>query len=299
MISTHHQVATSSEPWLLLPVFDLMTHSNHTFSTYGHAMATQAIKDFERYMGEGQLQDEMRKLVLRLYSHATTGEDYFLDKTPRYHFISSAVVEMFPEGKPIVLVRHPLAIVASILETWADKKWYLYGYQFDLYEGIEGLEQTCIKYADKVLKVRYEDLLTNPSATMQQVFQHIGIQEDTTAWQKFSQVEISGHMKDPTGIDRYKEISAEPLDKWKKVFYNRYRVAWAHRYLNWLGKERLAMFGYDIDEIRAELDALPKSYKGIIMDSLRSIYGWWRITFQRDVAEHFKKIDSHKRNILR
>jgi len=302
MISAHPSVATSSEPWILLPAFNFFEHSGQTFSTYGHAMAIQAVHDFSRQMDGGidDLKVEIKTMILRLYRRAATHEEpYFLDKTPRYHVISKDIVDMFPESKPIVLVRHPLAIVASMLETWADKKWYLYGYKFDLYNGVDGLSATCQSHPDKVLLVRYEDLLVKPKETMAKVFKHLGIESNEDVWSAFSEVEIVGHMKDPTGINNYKSLSSEPLEKWKSVFSNRYRVAWAHRYLNWLGEERLAMFGYNIDDIRSDLDALPKSWNGVVVDFLRSIYGWWRERRQSDVFEQQTTLLKQQRNILR
>lgn len=299
MIASHPDVATSAEPWILLPALDVLQHSGQTFSTYGHAMAVQAIQDFTT-CANLNLEGEIKALILRLYARAATnGEHYFLDKTPRYHMISSEITSMFHQSKPIVLVRHPLAVVASILETWADRKWYLYGYKVDLYQGVEGLEATCKKYKDRVLLVRYEDVLLNTDETMQAIFKHIGLEDNAQSWSDFSKVKISGHMKDPTGIEKYKRVSSEPLEKWKAVFSNRYRIAWAHRYLDWLGQERLAMFGYDIDEIRAELDALPKSWKGVVADCCRSAYGWWRERWQKDVFEQQVTQPQYRRNILR
>jgi len=302
MIAAHPDVATSSEPWVLLPCIDLLQHRNNTFSTYGHAMAVQAVHDFAKQMdGESlALQEEVKEMVLRLYRRASpNGESCFLDKTPRYHTISEPIIEMFPEAKFILLVRHPLAVVASILETWADKKWYLYGYKTDLYDGYAGLELARQRFGKQLLLIRYEDLLVNPDESMAKVFAHLDLEADSDVWEKFVDVHLSGRMKDPTGIGRYQSLSSEPLDKWKSIFYNRYRIAWAHRYLNWLGKERLATFGYDIEEIKAELDVLPKSWKGVFGDVLRSAYGSWRIFRQGDVAELFETLAPDQRNILR
>ena len=36
----------------------------------------------------------------------------------------------------------------------------------------------------------------------------------------FADVRLRGTMGDPTGVDRYQELSTEPLDKWKRTLGN-------------------------------------------------------------------------------
>jgi hypothetical protein len=55
---------------------------------------------------------------------------------------SSDILAAFPEGKFIVLWRSPLAVGASIIETWASGKWNLYRVKVDLFDGIESLITT-------------------------------------------------------------------------------------------------------------------------------------------------------------
>ena len=47
---------------------------------------------------------------------------------------------------------------------------------------------------------------------------------------------------------------------------NPVRKAWCHRYLRWIGQERLAVMGRVLDVLIAELDALPRFYRRIGSD---------------------------------
>jgi len=55
-----------------------------------------------------------------LYNRAleVAGKRFFLDKTPRYYFIIPELKNVFPEAKFIILLRNPLAVLSSILNTW-------------------------------------------------------------------------------------------------------------------------------------------------------------------------------------
>jgi len=302
MVAAHPDVATSSEPWLLLPLMDMLQHREQTFTTYGHGMAVTAIREFVNEM-DGDVtafHEEMREFIYRLYRHAAkNGEHYFLDKTPRYHSICKQIIQLFPDAKFIFLFRHPLAVVASMLETFADGKWYLYGNRVDLYDGLAALTEGYSEYRDWVLKVNYENLLLDPASEMKRIFAYLGMTTESEAWRHFHEVEIRGHMKDPTGIGQYKDISTEPLNKWTTTFGNVYRIRWARRYIEWIGSERLHIMGYDADLLTAELDAVPTLYTGIAGDIARSLYGEWRTRQQRDVAEAMARLPVHRRYIIR
>jgi hypothetical protein len=57
---------------------------------------------------------------------------------------------------------------------------------------------------------------------------------------------------------------------------NPVRKTWCRRYLRWIGRERLAMMGYDLDALTAELDALPTSYRRVGSDVGRGCWGLLR-----------------------
>ena len=62
-------------------------------------------------------------------------------------------------------------------------------------------------------------------------------------------------------------MSREPLEKWKAQMANPLRKAWAKRYLRWIGAERLAIMGYDLEALLAEVDAIPLKLRSTASDA--------------------------------
>jgi hypothetical protein len=275
ILAAHEEVATVSEPWLLLPYFYAL-RDRGIYAEYNHTSASRAAEDFCGALpgGREDYVAEVRELALRLYARATpNGESYFLDKTPRYHLISSEILDAFPDGKHVFLWRNPLSIVASIIETWGGGRWNLYRHKVDLFDGLEALISAYEKHRDAVHAVRYEDLLMNPEASWDVVFRYLGLPFDPSVLGRFGDVELGGRKGDPTGTRKYDRISREPLERWRSVLATPTRKAWCRRYLRWLGAERLAIMGYDLEALLDELDALPAAYGRLGSDLWRGAYG--------------------------
>jgi hypothetical protein len=275
ILAAQEPIATVSEPWLLLPyLYTLREHG--IYAEYNHLVAVQAVEDFCALLpgGRNDYVAEIRELALRLYDKASPrGTRYFLDKTPRYHLISDEIVASFPEAKYLFLWRNPLAVVASIIETWAGGKWNLYRFKVDLFDGIESLIRTYERHKDKVHAMRYETLITNPEETWVEVFRYLDLPFDRAALEHFANVELVGRWGDHSGTRKYAKVSSDPLEGWRQTLNNPIRKAWCRRYLRWIGRDRLAVMGYDLDGLIAELDSLPTAYRRIGSDVGRGCWG--------------------------
>ena len=239
------------------------------YAEYSHKVMVQAVADFcgELPGGIDDYFEELRTFALRLYAKASKGEArYFLDKTPRYHLVVDDVIRLFPDGKFIFLWRNPLAVIASIIETWGQGKWHLYLCKVDLFDGLENLISAYQAHASQVCAVTYENLLSNPEAEWQRVFAYLELPFDPELLSRFNEVQLSGRMGDPTGVQQYQVLSKEPLEKWKGVLTNPIRKAWCRRYLRWIGSERLAIMGYDLQELLGALDSISLSMKFVGSD---------------------------------
>lgn len=275
VLASHEDVATVSEPWILLPYFYTLRRGG-VYAEYNHASAASAVEDFYGALPGGRQDyvEELRELALRLYRKATpNGERYFLDKTPRYHLICDEVVGAFPDGKHVFLWRNPLAVISSIIETWGDGRWNLYRHKVDLFDGMEELVAAYRRHGGVAHAVRYEDLLTNPAPTWEGIFRYLDLSFDASLLESFGGTRLNGRKGDPTGTKKYGGISREPLDRWRLVLANPLRKAWCRRYLRWLGRERLAVMGYDLDDLLRELASLPNSYRHVASDAWRGSYG--------------------------
>lgn len=276
ILSTHPKISTVTEPWILLPYLYTLKDGG-AFTEYGHRKMVSAVRDFYQNFpgGKDNYIQEIKSLVLRLYEKAVEGNPvYFLDKTPRYHLVSDEILQMFPEGKFIVIWRNPLAVAASIINTWKNGKWNLHEFYVDLYTGINNLSKTFKTYRKNVLFVKYEDLLSEPESTLKKIFAYIELDYDHTIIDNWHHTDIAGEMGDKVGYNNYMKISNEPLEKWRRTLRNPIRKYWAKRYLTWIGRERLGLMGYDMATLCTGLNDTPTSFKYLFSDVIRIIYSY-------------------------
>jgi len=265
-LGAYDDVSTVSEPWILLPLLSALRERGIR-SLYPHWLAHLAIQDFGAALpgGMSELRDELRETALRLYDAAAIpGARYFLDKTPAYHVIAPLLHDVFPDAKFIYLWRNPLSVLASILETWGGGRFVPHVFNVDLFNAVESLESS-YRGAENAFGVRYEDLLQS-DVEWRRMTDYLGLEWDPSALVRFADTRLVGRMGDPTGVERYQRVSAEPLDKWRSTIANPVRKHWARRYLRWIGEERLATMGYDLGELERMLDSAPNRADGVAAD---------------------------------
>jgi sulfotransferase family protein len=274
VLATHAEVATSNEPWVLLPQIYALRERG-AYAEYGQVPASRAIQEFAQSLPGGveDYREALRGFVLHLYRQAShPGATYFLDKTPRYAFIAEDLFQLFPDAAFVFLWRSPLSVLSSVVETWGRGRWMIHRWRVDLFDGVSRLAAARKEHQDTSYAIRYEDLVADPDSAWPELFSYLGLTFDPASLTGFHRKEYAGRMGDPSGQKRYRELSAEPLDKWRRTLCNPYRKAWAHRYLEWIGAERLALMGYDLTALLRELDALPAGGRRMASDLVRSAY---------------------------
>jgi hypothetical protein len=288
VLGAHPEIRTTAEPWILLPLLYSLK-SRGIYTEYGQEWATVAIADFcERLpRGEADYRAAIRAFALDLYAKAGGGEGrYFLDKTPRYHLVVEEIIALFPDAKFVVLWRHPLAVVASIIDSFGGGRWNLQDYAIDLYSGLASLIEASRRHSELAFSVRYEDLIAQPDATWPGLFAHLGLQYDPQMLVRFVEVPVAARVGDQIGTRAYRAPSTEPLDKWRGVLTNPLRKAWCRRYLRWLGKERLAHMGYDLAALEAELAGVRGDWRRLGPDlasgALKAAFGAFELRMMKD-----------------
>jgi hypothetical protein len=255
VIGSYPDVATVSEPWLLIPLLYTLRRRGIA-AEYTHPLAVDAIEDFclQLPCGVEDYRAELRRFILRLYAKAAPadGVRYFVDKTPPYFFVIDEILELFPDAKCIVLWRNPLMVLASLIELDGGV-WDPARYRENLFDGLAKLVRAHGRYPERLCAVRYEDLVTGDHGPWRRLCSYLDIEFDAASLTRFADLRLQGRMGDPLGVDRYSALSTEPLHKWRRRINNPLRKAWADRWLRWLGRERLRSMGYDLDELRADL----------------------------------------------
>lgn len=274
MLAADSRISSVAEPWVLLPfVYALKEQGVH--AEYSHHWANVALNDFIRELPNGK-QDYLSAIgsaILELYQKAAKNKDarYFLDKTPRYALIADEIIDIFPEGKFIFLWRNPLAVIASIVETWGGGQWDVSMCKVDLFDGMASLIDGYLAHPEKMLAIQYEHFLQSPEQELARIAEYLELEFDSAVLKNFSQVSFSGKLGDPTGVENYAAVDTAPLEKWKVVINNPLRKMWCRRYLRWLGEERLKVMGYDLNELMRELDSTGTSLTNLIPDIFRMI----------------------------
>lgn len=274
VLAADNQISSVAEPWVLLPfIYALKDKGVH--AEYSHYWANFALKEFIQELPNGK-QDYLTAVgtaISELYQKAAKNKDarYFLDKTPRYALIADEIIETFPDGKFIFLWRNPLAIVASIVETWAGGRWDVSMCKVDLFDGLVNLIDCYRAHSAGTLAVQYEAFLQSPEAELSRIAEYLELEFDAEVLNNFSQISFSGKLGDPTGVENYAAVDIAPLEKWKVVINNPLRKMWCRRYLHWLGEERLKVMGYDLNELMRELDSTGTSLTNLIPDIFRMI----------------------------
>jgi len=264
----HKDIESFAEPWIFLPlVYPLKDHG--VYAEYDHKQTYTAFKDFCDELPNGR--DTYLKAVgdcaLGLYRQASNQQSgYFLDKTPRYALICAEIMQAIPDARHVFLWRNPLAIIASLIETWGKGKWVIFYFQIDLFDGLANLISVYEQNRDHSVALRYEDFLADSENEMNRLCDYLELEAGSEMLKNFSDVSFKGIQGDPTGRQAYSSLRSEPLDKWKRVLNNPWRKAWCRRYLKWIGKDRLQVMGYDLDALLFELNAVPTSIQGFFMD---------------------------------
>ncbi len=287
ILGSHPEMSTVSEPWLLLPAFYALRPAG-VRSEYGHRYLSSAIIDFCNNVpgGINAYYDAVKTMALDLYSQASEpGSRYFLDKTPRYHLIAGELLDVFPEGKFILLWRNPLAVVASIIETWHKGKWLPYLHETDLFGGLERLIGITERHHDRVHILRFEDLINSPEETIGGICRHLDLPFHADMIQNLELKELSGRMGDPSTDGSFHDISEEPLKKWHQIMTGYVRKSWCRKYLTWIGAARLETMGYDPVELLNELNSIRTHMDLLFPDILRTFHGHYLKLTRKDFLE--------------
>lgn len=300
LIATHPEVSTVSEPWILLPLVAMYTDIE-SYSEYGEKLTAMAIEDFIEELPdkEEDLRRGIRRFVLELFGKVSSGDStFFLEKTPRNTLIIKELMAIFPEGKFIFLWRNPVSIVSSMMETFSKGRWRLHSNYVDLFKGYQAMCSAFEEFDDRILSIRYEDMVTSEEAIVERLEKYLGL-NIANHLNKLSKMNLKGSLGDKSGIEEYKEVSPKSIEKWRSNICNIYRKVWVINYLKWIGRERLGRAGYDYDNIVAEVRNIKVGWRFFFSDVARSGYGFFRRVLVIDILKkHIVGFTKGKRQYL-
>ena len=267
ILAGHSEIVSISEMWFLLP-FVYTLKETGTFSQYSSVSLNNAIRFLltEFPKGKQDYFDALRKFSENLYALiAHKNEKYVLDKTPRYYMIIKEIEKIFPDGKFIFLFRHPLSILASIIENFNNGKLGDWRHKIDLYKGPFMLCEGYKAIKRKSIAIQYESLIDNPKDVIKDICNYLSISYSQTLIKDFSKIPVKG-LGDKIGYEKYNKLEMETKEKWKTVLSTRYRKRHAIKYIRYLGENCINTFGYDMNKILRDVYFLKPNKGGSLID---------------------------------
>lgn len=247
VMSLHPSMDTASEPWFLLPLLSLLRERGVS-SAYGHSLAFWGAQEFFRGLPEGSeaVRVAIRRLALDLYQRSADGHGarYFIDKTPRYYLIAQDLLWTFPECRIIVLLRNPVSVISSMVQSWTKSYWRPNQFNTDLTDGIDRLLALSETDDPRVRSLQYESLVRNPDEEVSTIIRWLGL--PSIPGSLITKVpKLSGLLGDSTGQARYGSQISQASAVNLKAIDSPWRVRWCRNYLDRIGTDRLYRLGYD------------------------------------------------------
>jgi hypothetical protein len=272
LLAGHPDIQTSAETWLMLnPVYGLRSSGINT--EYNARWAAESIREFLDYYADGEetYREGVRRFAESIYGSvlAKSGKRYFLDKTPRYTMIVDELYRLFPAAKYVILLRNPLAILNSELDTYVKGDWpILAEFRPDLLNAPLRLIEAREQLGDAAFEIRYEDLVSAPEESIEALCSYLGISFHKDMLDYADTPAPKGRMNDPVGIHRHTRPSTASLGKWKAMREDPQLRHFAVSYVDALGDATLAALGYDPDDLRRAMGSAASVGKG------PTVYPW-------------------------
>lgn len=240
------------------------------YSLYGSRETRAATNAFIKNLPDGANTYNacLKECFLSIYSKILhSGETHFVEKTPRYHLIAKRIVELFGDDAYYILLwRNPLAVAASICNTFAKGRWNMWFFNIDLIEGFRRMAELQDIYKERLIILRYEDLVEGDEEVWKQVFFNLDLEFNSDYLASFSSKKLTG-MADPTGQHRHKTLSTSSVSGWVNDFCNPLRKNWGYQYLDTLGKDTLEKAGFQIEELKEMLRQAKGGWSKTLIDA--------------------------------
>jgi len=262
MLAGHPQIFTESEPWLLLPlVYSRRTKgiwAEYDSNDYRNGLVEPLELFLSRIDGFKLYDESIRQFAMSIYARAVGGRSvrYFVDKTPRNYLIIDEIRRIFPNSKIIFLLRHPLAIFSSMLNS-VDGDWSKLlespGVRLDLIEAPR-LISNAMRGMDDPTVVHYEMLTCSPKTTMEILCKRLDLDFDVRTLRYDAPDETV--WCDPTNLRRHNTPVNIYSDRWRKGLRGRNVLGLVRSYVNALDKAWLSSYELDKESLIKDLESL-------------------------------------------
>lgn len=262
MLESHSKILGGPEPHLLTPLAHLGVWQNVDKAPYDHVLAAEAQKLFVEKLPRGKQDywEACRAYCDTLYGRllAPSGKTVFLDKTPAYALILPFMMKVFPDGKYVVLTRHPLATFSSYANSFFDGDYaeaHKYNPILNRYTPAiaDFLRQDLVGH----VHVRYEDLVKDPETWMGRIYEYIGIpfERETIDYGERDGGGTREGLGDPIGVAQHARPQTGSIKKWvSELAHDSEKLTLMREVIASLDAEDLATCGYPLETLWKPLE---------------------------------------------
>jgi len=258
VLGAHSQIHTCAEPWIMLALTEALRPPEPPANQDAELMRL-AVADFLAAVpgGETAGMQALRTCSAYLYRRAAeaAGKRFFLDKTPRYYRILPALYEIYPDAHYVFLLRNPLAVLASVVNTWMgrDRLYRLVNVKDDLLSAPRLLREGIEMIGQRATVVHYEALVRAPEQEVAAICAALGLEFEPAMLEYARQAPFTGTLGDPVGVQSYQRPVGDRVDAWESELRDPQVWRLARDYLDVLGRAGSARLGYSFDQLEAKL----------------------------------------------
>jgi len=255
ILATHPEISTTGEPWLSTGSPGSYDPNNITY---------KALLSFLKAIHPNDDPVEMYLKGIKLSLHffyqnalSKYGGTYFLDKTPRYYHILPLIYRLFPKAHFIFLVRHPVAVLNSILETFCRNDVFMLsdsGIHHDLFSAPFLVENGIELVGASGIVVRYEKLVRDPKTEVQRICTFLGVDFYPEMLSYRNDSLPRWRLGDPDLVYKLPGVDPSRSERWKQNLSKPYFWRLAYDYVKALGSAYFESMGYEYDQTIVELE---------------------------------------------
>jgi hypothetical protein len=276
----HDEIESSAETWSLLPLV-YSRREGGLDAEYGANWGRLATDEFlNNYTDGPEVYDAaIRSFAQTLYGNALalTSASLFLDKTPRYTYIVSDLIRIFPRAKFIFLLRNPLSVLASIVNTQLNGElWTMNEFVGELQTAPANMLAAMESLGNNAAVVRYEEFVQKPEKHTARLCHFLGLEFNPNMVNYQATPEAKGFMTDRVGVQKHERPVVERVYAWEQMLTDPQQVHFAEEYLAMLEPRTIDNLGYDYGQLHTSIQEAKRSVVGF-----KNVFPW-RIAIQKD-----------------
>ena len=266
MLSAHSDVYSPAEPHLMPPLAHLGYWETVERAPYDPIITQRGLREFVASLpnGENDLIAGLRACTDHLYTRSlsTSGAQLFLDQTPADALVLDFVTRLYPKARYVVLTRNPLAIWSSYVDSFFDGDFESAYRNNPLVERyVPAVARFLTETSAPHVHVRYEDVVREPASELRRICDCLGIEFEPGmvdyGEQAGGQRQDARGLGDPMTVAKEKRPTTASIGKWARALQGApARIAQSQEILERLTDGDLAAWGYDRNELAAELAAI-------------------------------------------